>query len=39
VFEPPQSIRIDVIRTRWDGESLAPSGVLLRSIEVPVAGP
>lgn len=38
-FEPPQSIRIDVFATRWDGGALAPSGVLLRSVEVPLARP
>jgi hypothetical protein len=38
-FEPPESIRIDVFATRWDPATLAPSGVLLRSIEVPLARP
>lgn len=38
-FEPPRSIRIDVFATRWDESTLAPSGVLLRSVEVPLARP
>jgi len=38
-LEPPESLRIDVFATRWNAETLAPTGVLLRSVEVPVAGP
>lgn len=38
-FESPESIRLEVFATRWDAASLAPSGVLLRALEVPVAGP
>jgi hypothetical protein len=38
-FESPESIRVEVFAKRWDAETLAPSGVLLRSVEVPIAGP
>lgn len=38
-LEPPESIRVDVFATRWDAATLAPSGVLLRSVEVPLARP
>jgi hypothetical protein len=33
-LEPPDAIRIDVFARRHDSESLAPSGVLLRSFEL-----
>lgn len=38
-FEPPESIRLEVFATRWDVATLAPTGVLLRAVEVPIAGP
>lgn len=38
-FEPPDQIRLEVYATRWDEATLAPSGVLLRAVEVPLAGP
>ncbi len=38
-FEPPDSIRVDVFTVRFDQTTLAPSGVLLRSRELPVARP
>ena len=38
-FEAPESIRLEVFVTRWDARTLAPSSVLLRALEVPVAGP
>jgi len=38
-FESPESIRLEVYATRWDAQTLAPAGVLLRAVEVPVAGP
>jgi hypothetical protein len=38
-LEAPESIRIDVFATRFDETTLAPSGVLLRSVDWPVAGP
>jgi hypothetical protein len=33
-LEPPDAIRIDVFARRHDPETLAPSGVLLRSVEL-----
>lgn len=38
-FESPESIRLEVYATRWDTETLAPAGLLLRAVEVPFAGP
>jgi len=38
-FEPPESIRLEVYARRWDAGTLAPTDVLLRTVEVPVAGP
>ena len=38
-FEPPESIRLEIFATRWDAATLAPAGILLRALEVPVAGP
>jgi len=38
-FEPPESIRVDVFITRFANPTLAPSGVLLRSRELPLARP
>jgi hypothetical protein len=38
-FEPPESIRVEVFAARWDARTLAPTGVLLRAVEVPLAGP
>ena len=38
-FEAPESIRVEVFATRWDAGTLTPSGVLLRAVEVPLAGP
>jgi hypothetical protein len=38
-FESPDSIRLEVYATRWDASTLAPSGVLLAAVEVPIAGP
>ncbi len=38
-FESPDSILVEVFATRWDAATLAPAGVLLRSVEVPLAGP
>ena len=38
-FESPESIRLEVYATRWDTETLAPAGLLLRAVEVPLAGP
>ncbi|MEX2205718.1 MAG: hypothetical protein WEF50_05765 [Myxococcota bacterium] len=38
-FEAPESIRLEVYATRWDARTLAPSGVLLRDVEVALAGP
>lgn len=38
-FESPESIRLEVYATRWDAHTLAPSGVLLREVEVALAGP
>jgi len=38
-FEPPESILVEVFATRWDATTLAPSGVLLRSVEEPLARP
>jgi hypothetical protein len=33
-LEPPDAIRVDVFARRHDPETLAPSGVLLRSVEL-----
>jgi hypothetical protein len=33
-LEPPDVIRVDVFARRHDAETLAPSGVLLRSVEL-----
>lgn len=38
-FEAPETIRLEVYATRWDARTLAPSGVLLRQVEVALAGP
>lgn len=38
-FEAPDAIRIEVFTTRVDPGTLAPSGVLLRALEVPLARP
>jgi hypothetical protein len=38
-FESPESIRLEIFATRWDAATLAPAGVLLGALEVPVAGP
>jgi hypothetical protein len=38
-FESPESIRLEVFATRWDAATLAPTGILLVALEVPVAGP
>ena len=38
-FEPPDLIRLEVYASRWDPATLVPSSVLLRALEVPVAGP
>jgi len=38
-FEAPESIRIEVVATRWDPRTLAPYGELLRAVEVPLAEP
>jgi hypothetical protein len=38
-FESPESIRLEIFATRWDASTLAPAGVLLGAVEVPVAGP
>ena len=35
-LEAPESLRIDVFARHYDPETLAPSGVLLRSLEVPL---
>jgi len=37
-LEAPETIRIDVLARRHDPETLAPSGVLLRSVELRLAG-
>lgn len=38
-LEPPESLRIDVFATRWHRATLAPTGALVRSVEVPLARP
>ncbi|MGH7286393.1 MAG: hypothetical protein ACREI8_00015 [Myxococcota bacterium] len=35
-LEAPHTIRIDVFARRFDAETLAPEGVLLESVEVPL---
>jgi hypothetical protein len=38
-FEEPERIRVEVFTTRFEGEELSPSPVLLRALEVPARAP